>query len=102
MILFTDLGYLFRSELLFTFLDLSRVFELDYMILRTLLFRSMVDLCSGCVTSAYSSSFMFISRFAFESCFVCTGSAYFMLLMFRSGTVLWKSFAEPVRFSTCA
>ena len=58
----------------------------------------VTDLCSECVESAYPLSFMFISRFAFESYFVCTGSAYFMLLMFRSGIVLWKTFAEPVRF----
>ena len=102
MILLSDLGYLFRSELLLKFLGLFRLFELVLVILRTLLFKSMVDLCSECVTSAYSLSFMFILRFALESCFVCTGSAYFMLMMFRSGIDLWKSFAEPVRFSTCA
>ena len=102
MILLSDLGYLFRSELLLKFLGSLRLFELVYMILRTLLLESMVDLCSECVTSVYSLSFMFILRFALESCLICTGSAYSILIMFRSGTVLWNTFAEPVRFSLCA
>ena len=99
MILLSDLGYLFRSELLLQFLGLFRLFELDYARLRTLLFESMVDLCSECVMRVYSSSFMLILQYSLESCFVYTGSAFYMSLMFRSSTILWKTFAEPVRFS---
>ena len=102
MILLSDLGYLFRSELLLKFLGLSRLFELVLVILRTLLFESMVDLCSEYVMSVYSSSFMLILQYSLESCFVCTGSTCLMSLMFKSGTIFWKTFAEPVRFSLCS
>ena len=102
MILLSDLGYLFRSELPSKFLGLFRLSELDLVILKPLFVESMDDLCSKCVSSVYSLSFMLILQFSLESCFVCTGSAYFMLLMFRSSTVWWKIFVEPVRFSTCA
>ena len=75
MILLSDLGYLFRSELLLKFLGLFRLFELVLVILRTSLFKSTVDLRSESVTSVYSLSFMLILQFSLESCFLCTGSA---------------------------
>ena len=102
MIILSDLGYLLRSELLLQFLGLFRLFELVYVILRTLLLKSLVDLCSEYVISVYSSSCMLILQYSLESCFLSTGSAYLTYLMLRSSTGLWKTFAEPVRFSLCA
>jgi len=98
MIILSDLGYLFRSELPLLFLGLFRLFEPVFMILRTLLFESMVDLCSECAMGVYPSSFTFMFRYSLESCLACTGSAVFMLLMFRFCTDVWNTFTEPVRF----
>jgi len=99
MFILSDLGYMFRSELFLQFLSLFRLFELDLVILRTLLRKFMVDLRSECVMSVYSSSFALILQHSLESCFVSARSVNLLSLMFRSNTVLWKTFAEPVRFS---
>ena len=87
-----------RSELLLQFLGLFRLFELVYMILRTLLLDFMVDLCSECAMGVYPSSFAFIFRYSLESGFACTGSALSLIIILRSSTVMWKTFTEPVRF----
>ena len=71
---FTILEYLFRSEFRILFLGFLQVFELKYMFLE----------------------FLFL-RFVVDSCFVFTGSMYFMLML-RFGVDLWKLFTEPVRF----
>ena len=98
MFILSDLGYLFRSGLLLQFLVSFRLFESVYMILRTLLCEPMADLCSEYVFGVYPSSFTFMFRYSLESCFTCTGSVVFMFLMFRSGTDMWNTFTEPVRF----
>ena len=98
----SDLGYLFRSELLLQFLGLFRLFESVYMVLRTLLLESTVDLCSEYALGVYPSIFMLIFRYSLESCFACNGSAFFLLITFKSDVDMWKTFTEPVRFGLIA
>ena len=99
MIILTDLGYLFRSELLLPFLGLFRLFEPVYMISITLLCESMADLCSECVPGVYSLCFMLILQYSLESCLIRFGSMCFMFIKSRSGVIVWKTYTEPVRFS---
>ena len=97
----SDLGYLFRSGLLLQFLGLFRLFERVYMILRVLLLESMVDLYSEYTASIYPSISMFIFRYLLGSCLACTGFACLMSRLFKSSTILWNTFVEPVRFNPC-
>ena len=102
MLILSDLGYLLRSGLLLQFLGLFRLFESVYMILRTLLLESVTDLCSGYIMSVCSWISMLILPLMYESCLIRFGSMCFVLIIFRSGNVVWKTYAEPVRISLCA
>ena len=76
MISFTDLEYLFRSGFLILFSGFLLILEMKYMLLELLMLRFVID-----------------------SCFVITGSMYYMLLLLRFSDDLWKQYTEPVRFS---
>ena len=102
MMILSDLGYLFRSGLLLQFLVSFRLFESVYVILRTLMLESMVDLYSEYTASVYPSISMFIFRYLLGSCFACTGFALSLIIILRSSTVVWKTFTEPVRFGRLA
>ena len=85
----SDLGYLLRSGLLLQFLVSFRLFGSVYMVLRTLMLESVVDLYSE----------MFICRYLPGSCSEYTGFAFFLFIILRFSTVMWITFTEPVRFS---
>jgi len=102
MIILSDIGYLLRSELLSQFLGLFRLSELVNVILRTLIRKSVANLCSGYVMSVYALIFMIVLRCTLESCLISTGSGNSLCIMFRSGAELRNTFAEPVRFGPLA
>jgi len=102
MNILSDLGYLFRSGLLLQFLVSFRLFESVYVVLRTLMLESVVDLNSEYTASLYPLISMFIVRYLLGSCSACTGTAFYLIKTLKSNTDVWKTYTEPVRFGFLA